>query len=172
MTTVQRSWRFGVALFALGLCGAGVACRKDGDSADRALLELRPVLAANPPPCAPKAAAKGQLVLAHSSEGKVTECLVVDKPIVDATDARSATEADTPAGDPALSVVLGAVGSANLDGYAERNQGKRLAIVTRGRLVSAPVLQFTSFAGRIQVTGLSKADTDDLFHRINKLIKG
>jgi preprotein translocase subunit SecD len=69
-------------------------------------------------------------------------------------------------------VVLGAVGGTNLDGYAERNQGKRLAIVTRGRLVSAPVLQFTSFAGRVQVTGLSRDDTQDLFERLNKLIKG
>ena len=76
-----------------------------------------------------------------------------------------------PTGAPALSVVLGGVGSANLDGYAQRNQGKRLAIVTQGEVVSAPVLQFTSFAGRIQVTGLSKEKTNDLFTRLNKLIR-
>ena len=40
-----------------------------------------------------------------------------------------------------------------------------------GKLVSAPVVNFTSFAGRVQVTGLSKEKTDDLFRRLNKLIK-
>jgi preprotein translocase subunit SecD len=169
---MPRSFRLAAALLALALGSSGAACKKGSDSADRALLELRPVLASKPPPCAPKAPKKGQLVLPRSSDGKVAECLELDKPIVDAKDVRSATVAETPVGEPALSVVLGAVGSGNLDGYAQRNQGQRLAIVTRGRLVSAPVLQFTSFAGRIQVTGLSKADTDDLFGRINKLIKG
>jgi preprotein translocase subunit SecD len=156
---------------ALGLCGTAAGCKKGGD-ADRALLELRPVVTSNPPPCASKAPKAGQLVLGKTADGKVSECLVLDKPILDAKDVRSATVAETPAGEPALSVVLGAVGSANLDGYAQRHQGGRLAIVTRGRLVSAPVLQFTSFDGRIQVTGLSKGDTNDLFQRLNKLIKG
>jgi preprotein translocase subunit SecD len=167
-----RSFRLAGVVLALGLCTTGAACKKSHGSADRALLELRPVLAASPPPCATKAPPKGQLLLPRSADGKVAECLQLDKPIVDATDVRSATVGDTPAGESALSVVIGAVGSTNLDGYAQRNQGKRLAIVTRGRLVSAPVLQFTSFAGRVQVTGLSKADTQDLFQRLNKLIKG
>jgi preprotein translocase subunit SecD len=99
------------------------------------------------------------------------ECLDLGAPIVDAKDVRSATVADDPSGAPALSVVLGGVGSANLDGFAQRNQGKRLAIVSQGQVVSAPVVQYTSFAGRIQVTGLSKEKTDDLFKRLNKLIR-
>jgi preprotein translocase subunit SecD len=170
--TTPRTVRLAAAVLALGVGATGAGCKKGHGSADRALLELRPVLASNPPPCATKAPKSGQLVLPQTTDGKVTECLQLDKPLVDAKDVRSATVAETPAKEPALSVVLGAVGSANLDGYAQRNQGKRLAIVARGRLVSAPVLQFTSFAGRIQVTGLSKADTDDLFQRLNKLIKG
>ena len=152
----------------LGLSGTGAACRKN-DSAQRALLELRPVLSSKPPPCATKAP-KGELVRPKTTDGK-TECLELGQPIVDAKDVRSATVADDPSGAPALSVVLGGVGGANLDGYAQRNQGKRLAIVTQGQVVSAPVLQFTSFAGRIQVTGLSKEKTDDLFKRLNKLIQ-
>jgi len=168
----SRPARLTAALLALAMAGAGAACKKGGHGAEGALLELRPVLASNPPPCATKAPKQGQLVLPKTTDGNVSECLQLDKPIVDATDVRSATVAQTPSGEPALSVVLGNVGSTNLDGYAQRNQGKRLAIVTRGRLVSAPVLQFTSFDGRVQVTGLSKADTEDLFQRLNKLIKG
>jgi len=164
--------RGSAALLALGLCLTGAACGKGGDSAGRALLELRPVLTSSSPPCARKAPGKGQLVVSKVVGGSVTECLKLGEPIVDARDVRSATVAATPSGEPALSVVLGAVGSGNLDGYAQRNQGKALAIVTGGRLVSAPVLQFTSFAGRVQVTGLSKDETDGLFRRLQKMIQG
>lgn len=158
------------ALLALGLCTVP-ACNKDGGKADRALLELRPVVATNPPPCPKKAPKKEELVLPLTADGKVAECLQLARPIVDAKDVRSATVAETPAKEPALSVVLGGVGSANLDGFAQRNQGQRLAIVTDGQLVNAPVVRFSSFAGRIQVTGLSKEKTDELFRRLNDLIK-
>lgn len=160
-----------LALLALGLGVAGAACNKDDDSGDRSLLELRPVVATNPAPCPSKAPEKDELVRPLTVDGK-DECLELGRPIVDARDVRSATVAETPAKEPALSVVLGGTGSANLDGFAERNQGQRLAIVADGTLVSAPVVQFTSFAGRIQVTGLSKEKTDDLFRRLNKVIKG
>ena len=158
------------ALLALGLC-AVPACNKDGDKADRALLELRPVVATNPPPCPTKAPKNDELLLPRAADGKVAECLQLAPPIVDATDVRSATVAETPNKEPALSIVLGSVGSANLDGFAQRNQGKRLAIVADGNLVTAPVVQGTTFHGRIQVTGLGKEKTDDLFRRLNKLIK-
>jgi len=163
--------RSAALLMALGLCLIAAACKKSDDSAQRSLLELRPVLASNPPPCPSKAPKKSELVRPKTTDGKVTECLELGPPIVDARDVRSATVAETPVGEPALSVVLGGVGSANLDGYAQRNQGKRLAILAQGELVSAPVLQFTSFAGRVQVTGLSKEKTDDLFQRLNKLTR-
>lgn len=149
----------------------GPACSNDDDSSERRLLELRPVLAANPPPCPDEAAEEDRLMRPISADGKVAECLELGPPIVDANDVRAATVADTPAGDPALSVVLGTVGSTNLDGFAQRNQGKRLAIVSEGDVVSAPVVRFTSFAGRVQVTGLSKEKTEDLFRRLNKVIK-
>jgi preprotein translocase subunit SecD len=170
MTISDLARRWTAAGLALGLCAAGAACKKSGDS-ERSLLELRPVLSSSPPPCPSKAPKKSAAVLPKTTDGKVAECLELGTPIVDARDVRSATVAETPAGEPALSVVLGSVGGANLDGFASRNQGKRLAIVADGTLVSAPVVQFASFAGRIQVTGLSKAKTDDLFRRLNKLIQ-
>jgi preprotein translocase subunit SecD len=171
MTIPGRTGRLAAAVLVLGLCGAGAACKKNGDSASRRLLELRPVLASTPPPCASKAPKKGELMLGKSADGKIAECLELGQPVIDAKDVRSATVGETPAKEPALSIVLGGIGSANLDGFAQRNQGKRLAIVADGTLVSAPVLQFSSFAGRIQVTGLSKEKTDDLFRRLNQLIK-
>jgi preprotein translocase subunit SecD len=170
MTPPGRSGRLLVGLVVLGLCAAGMGCKKAGDG-QRSLLELRPVLGSTPPPCPAKAAKAGEVVRPRPADGTVAECLELGRPIVDAGDVRSATVAQTPAGEPALSVVLGSVGSANLDRYAQRNQGKRLAIVADGQLVSAPVLQFTSFAGRVQVTGLSKEKTEDLFRRLNTLIR-
>jgi preprotein translocase subunit SecD len=161
-----------LAAAALALVvSAGAACSKD-DSADRQLLELRPVLNSTPPPCPEKAPKKDEIVRPlNGADGKVAECLELGEPVVDAKDVRSATVGETPVKEPALSIVLGAAGGANLDGYAQRHQGERLGIVADGSLVSAPVIQFTSFAGRIQVTGLSKEKTDDLFRRLNKLIK-
>jgi preprotein translocase subunit SecD len=164
--------RFLTAAVALCLCAGGAACNKDDDSADQSLLELRPVVAANPPPCPAKASKKdAALVLPLTADGKVAECLELGRPIVDAKDVRSATVGETPSKEPALSVVLGGIGSANLDGFAQRSQGQRLAIVADGTLVSAPAMRSSSFAGRVQVTGLSKEQTDDLFRRLNKLTK-
>lgn len=168
MTHPRPLRRLPTALLAVALCAGAAGCGDDSDEAS--LLELRPVLAANPPPC-PEEADGGGLVLPRNADGKVAECLELGKPIVDAEDVRSATVAETKSKEPALSIVLGGVGSANLDGHAKANQGKRLAIVADGALVSAPVLSFTSFAGRIQITGLSKEKTDDLFRRLNEIIK-
>lgn len=160
-------------LLALLLCLAGLACDKGDDSADRNLLQLRPVLTTASPPCPARAPEKDEVVVLPllSPDGTVAECLELGRAIADAGDVRSATVGDTPGAGPALSVVLGETGSANLDGYAQRSQGRRLAIVADGNLVSAPVVRFTTFAGRVQVTGLSKEKTDDLFRRLNKLIK-
>ena len=157
-------------VLAVLLCLGGTACHKS-DSGDRQLLELRPVLGSTPPPCPAKAPKKNEIVLPLNADGKVAECLELAEPVIDAKDVRSATVAETPAKEPALSVVLGGTGSANLDGYAQRHQNERLAIVADGTLVSAPVIRFPTFAGRVQVTGLSKEKTYDLFRRLNKLIK-
>lgn len=158
------------ALLAVVVGLAGVAC-DGGGSDDRRLLELRPVVGTNPPPCAAEAPDDEELLLPMTRNGTVAECLQLGRPIVDARDVRSATVASTPGGAPALSVVLGGAGSADLDGFAQRNQGERLAIVVDGELVSAPVVRFTSFAGRVQVTGLSEERTEDLFRRLNQVVK-
>lgn len=161
------------SLLVVLLCVAGLACGKGDDSGDRSLLQLRPVLATPAPPCPARAAKTDEVVVLPlmSPDGKVAECLELGRTIIDAGDVRSASVGNTPGGAPALSVVLGSVGSANLDGFAARNQGKRLAILADGNVVSAPEVRFPSFAGRIQVTGLPQEKTDDLFRRLNKLIK-
>ncbi|HVW31888.1 MAG TPA: hypothetical protein VHL53_05055 [Acidimicrobiia bacterium] len=157
------------ALLIIGLCGTGLACHK-GAEKDAAMIELRPVVASNPGPCPKKAPHKDEIVRPLTTDNK-TECLELGKPIVDAKDVRSATTAQDPSGAPALSLVLGSVGGANLDGFAGRNLGKRLAILADGAVVNAPTVNYSSFAGRIQVSGLSGDKTADLFRRLNEMIK-
>jgi len=166
--------RLNAVLLAAGLCATGTGCSdNDDDSADRRLLELRPVVSSTEGPCAEAILDRdrndGEVRLPVAADGR-DECLHLARAIVDAKDVRSATVGETPSKQPALSVVLGAAGSADLDGFAERNMGKRLAIVADGDVVSAPAVRSTSFAGRIQVTGLSKEKTDELFRRLDKLI--
>ena len=158
------------ALLVVGLCGAGLGCGKKGGDKDAAMIELRPVLASNPAPCPNKAPKQDEIVRPLTTDNK-TECLELGKPIINAKDVRSATTAQDPSGAPALSLVLGSVGGANLDGFAQRNLGKRLAILADGAVVNAPVVNYTSFAGRIQVSGLPPAKTEDLFRRLDALIK-
>ena len=84
---------------------------------------------------------------------------------------RSATVGETPAKEPALSVVLGGSGAPTSTASPRRHQGSGWPSWPTAKLVSAPVLNYASFAGRVQVTGLSKEKTDDLFRRLNKIIK-
>jgi preprotein translocase subunit SecD len=155
----------------IGAAGCG-GHGKGKTSESQRLLELRPVLDSTPPPCPSAAPQKGELLVPESRDGKELACLRLDEPIIDARDVRSATMADTQSGEPAVSVVLGQIGSANLDAFAKTHQGKRLAIVVSGGLVNAPTLpeQFFSFAGRVQVTGLAKDKSTDLFNQLNKLV--
>ena len=155
------------ALLTLGLA-AGAACGGDDDSSDASVLELRPVLETSAAPCDSKDDDAFEL---KKADGSGSECLQLGKPIVDADDVRSATVGETISKEPSIAIVLGSVGGANLDQHAAANQGKRLAIVAGGKLVSAPVLTFSSFAGRIQVTGLSKDETDAFFAKLNDVIK-
>lgn len=148
-----------------------VACGGDDDGGTAGLLQLRPVLDSTSPPCEEGSAEGGELVAAEQKDGEVVACLRLAEPIVDATDVRSATLDEGPAGRPAVNAVLGRTGSADLDRFAERSQGKRLAIVVNGELVNAPTIQFPSFAGRIQVAGLPEAQTTDLFEQLQELTR-
>ena len=160
-----------VALTVCCVCAAGAACGKDKKNSENSLLELRPVLSSSAPPCPAKAPKKSELVVPKTTDGKVDECLELGPAIIDAKDVRSATEGETTSKEPTIFIVLGGVGGANLDGFAQRNLGKRLAIMADGQLVNAPEVRYSSFAGRIQITGLSKEKTDDLFRRLDALIK-
>jgi len=64
-----------------------------------------------------------------------------------------------------------AIETRDLDTLAGTVADPLILIMADGQLVNAPEVRYSSFAGRIQITGLSKEKTDDLFRRLDALIK-
>lgn len=169
------------ALWVVAACVLAAGCGGDGGSGGGEttgkaahIFALRPVIGESPPPCPEEAeAADGDgggpidVVPETGPEG-ARACLTLGRPLVDASDVRSASVGDLPSGGKAVSIVLGRVGAANLDQFAARSPGKRLAILVKDRLVKAPVVQNRSFAGRIEVVGLSDADATALFEDLRR----
>ena len=162
--------RFGPLAFALSFALA--ACRGQGDggktsASDPPVFALRPVLATSPPPC--PAGTTDEPVLPLMRDGQTAECLRVGPPIVDERDVRTASYSfNLDQGQPEVGIVLGSTGAANLDDFAAGHIGQRLAVVAKGKLATAPVIRSSSFVGRIVVTGLSKAEAEDLFKRLKQ----
>lgn len=155
-----------ISLLVLGACG------DDGVGPGRqaaAVFALRPVVDESPPPCPEKATGKDLRIAAERKDGKVAACLTLGPAIVDASDVRSAALGDLPEnGGKAVSIVLGRTGATNLDSFAARRLGKRLAILANDRFVRAPVVQSPSFAGRIEVVGLPDDDAARFFEKLRK----
>ncbi len=160
-----------IAFLVPGACG-GDGGDGGGDSADparpSAVFALRPVIDESPPPCPKDAPGQDVEVTAEKRDGKVGACLTLGPAIVDASDVRSASLGDLDSGGKAVSIVLGRIGGINLDAFAARIQGKRLAIMVNGKLVKAPVVQSPTFAGRIEVVGLPDDEATALFEDLRK----
>jgi preprotein translocase subunit SecD len=159
----RRALLVAIALLVAGACGGD----GDGDSADptrpAAVFALRPVIEESAPPCPKDAPQEDVDIVAERRDGKVSACLSLGPAIVDAADVRTASLGDLENGGKAVGIALGRTGAANLDGFAARSQGKRLAIVVKNKLVRAPVIQSPTFAGRIEVVGLPVDEATALF---------
>ena len=154
-------------LLLLAACGEG-----DSGGGPAAVFALRPVIEESAPPCPDEAPERDLDIAAERKDGEVAACLTLGPPIVDASDVRSAALGDLPEdGGKAVSIVLGRTGATNLDSFAARALGKRLAILAEGRLVRAPVVRSPSFAGRIEVVGLSDDDATALFRKLRQYEK-
>jgi preprotein translocase subunit SecD len=98
----------------------------------------------------------------------VASCLSVGPAIVDAADVRSASLGDLEGGGKSVSIVLGRNGATNLDAFAARSMGKRIAIVVDEKLVRAPTVQSARFYGRIEVVGLPDGQATALFEDLRR----
>ena len=145
----------------LGGCGGDGKESEAGKEAH--LLELRPVLASEAPPCPAAKEKDGVILLPETRDGKTLACLRLGPAVVDETDVRSAGIGQTPGG-PAVSVILGRTGSTNLDNFAARNLGQRMAIVVRGKVLRAPTIQSAKFIGRLELIGLTQDEATSLAH--------
>lgn len=158
-----------LALLVSGACdGDGGGDEKAGPGEAAAVFALRPVIDESAPPCPKDAPQKDVDVVPERREGKVSACLSLGPPIVDASDVRTASLGDLEGGGKAVGIALGRTGATNLDGFAARSQGKRLAIMVKGKLVKAPAVRSPSFAGRIEVVGLPDAEATALFEDLRK----
>jgi preprotein translocase subunit SecD len=160
------------ALLLSIVLAVSVACGDDGGgdsgAGGPAVFALRPVIDVSEPPCPGKGPGDGVDVFPERRDGKVAACLTVGPPIVDAGDVRSASLGDLESGGKAVGITLGRTGSTNLDNFAARSLGKRLALMVHGRLHRAPKVQSTTFYGRIEVVGLSDEEAAALFEDLRQ----
>lgn len=158
MMTAGLLARSGLVVALLAGCGGDGG----GDAGkEHRLLELRPVLDTVATPCRAKEEKDGVIVLPETKDGKTVDCLRLGPAVVDDSDVRSAGVGQTPGG-AAVSIVLGRTGATNLDNFAARNLGKRLAIVVRGEILRAPVINSPSFVGRLELVGLDQEEAASL----------
>jgi len=155
---------------ALAVSVVLTACSSDKKASDSGrFLSLRPVLDTSAPPCPAGSSGNAEPVLPLVKDGKAAECLRLGSPVVDDRDVRTASYSyNLDQAQPEVGIVLGSTGAANLDDFAAGHMGQRLAVVYKGKLATAPVIRTSSFVGRIVVTGLSKAEAEDLFNRLKQ----
>lgn len=151
-----------IACFLLFACGGNGDGGRDVSTPDNTFA-LRPVLEESAPPCDSDAPGKEIDVVPEFRDGAATACLTLGPAIVDASDVRTASLGNLASGGRSVSIVLGRTGGANLDDHAARSLGSRLAIVVHGKLVKAPTISLPTFAGRIEVVGLSDDEALQLF---------
>jgi hypothetical protein len=168
---VKTALVFMVALALLGACGDDTTASNDttttssteSAAVDPELLTIHPVLQEAPPPCGALTAGTDEVVVADPSDGAPSSCLRLGPAAIDATAIENAEIVATGSADRFdVAVQLDADGSRVLDELAQERLGERLALLVRGRLVSAPTIQATEFAGAVGVSNLTRDEAVDL----------
>lgn len=159
----------GVAL--LGACGDDTATTTAGadgpaDAAvDPELFTVHPVLREASPPCDDVAVdgAAGEVVVGAPSGDAAPSCLVLGPAIIDATDIATAELSPMRGPDRfGVFIELAADAVPTLDAFSAQHLGERAAMLLRGRLVGAPVIEAPEFAGRIAAVDLSREEAIEL----------
>jgi hypothetical protein len=162
----------------VALAGAG-ACGNDADDVatdrtevstavvdvevDAELLTIHPVLGELPPPCADATVEPGQLVVGDTDVEPPTSCLVLGPAAIDATAIAEAELVATEAPDRfGVAVSFDATGTQQMNELAQEQWGERIAMLFRGRFVSAPTIEQPSFAGDVLVADLTEAEAVEL----------
>jgi hypothetical protein len=168
---VKQGLVFIIALALLGACGDDTTASNDtattssteGAAVDPGLLTIHPVVREAAPPCESVTAGEGEMVIADPSDDAPMSCLVIGPAAIDATAIEEAEIVATGSADRFdVAVQLDADGSRALDELAQAHLGERLALLVRGRLVSAPTIQATEFAGAVGVSDLTRDEAVDL----------
>jgi hypothetical protein len=163
--------RRGFALLVL-VFGLLLACCGDGEQGivkatklDPELLTIHPVLSETPPPCSSPTSA-GNVVL-KVEKGKPDTCLALGASELTARDLRKVVLQEAiSGGEVEVALELNEAGTERFSRLAAKSVGRRLAILTKGTLLSAPVVQSPDMEGRIIISGISRDAAADLVRQL------
>ena len=164
--------RRGSALLALvfGLllagCGDGEPGIVSASKLEPDLLTIHPVLSETTPPCSSPTPA-GNVVVLKVEKGKPDACLALGASELTARDLRKVVLQEAVSGSEVeVALDLNEAGTERFSGLAAKSFGQRLAILTKGTLLSAPVIRSPDVEGQIIISGISRDAAVDLVQQL------
>lgn len=164
--------RRGFALLVL-VFGLLLACCGDGEQGivkasklEPELLTIHPVLSETAPPCS-SPTPSGNVVVLKVEKGKPHRCLALGASELTARDLRKVVLQEAFSGSEVeVALELNEPGTERFSSLAAKYVGQRLAILTKGTLLSAPVVQSPDMEGRIIISGISRDVAVDLVQQL------
>ena len=165
MTPVGRLVCALVAVALLAACGRDERGHVQAGRLN-ALLTIHPVFGELPPPCS-SPSPDGHPVAGPAEDGTITGCLVLGPPELDAGALRTVVvEEGASEANLDIAVRLNAQGTKRFTNLAGRSLGRRLAIVTEGRLLAAPIVESISTEGRFVIRDIPRERAVELVRRL------
>ncbi len=155
-----------LAIALLAACGGNERGQVEASRLPAELLTIHPVLGELPSPCS-SPSPDGHLVAGPAEDGKITGCLVLGPPEIDARALRTVVVQEASSETTLdIAVRLNAQSTDRFTNLAGRSIGRRLAIVTEGRLLAAPIVESISTEGRFIISGIPRERAVELVRRL------
>ena len=155
-----------VAVALLAACGSDERGQVQASRLKAELLTIHSVLGELPLPCS-SPSPDGHPVAGPAEDGTITGCLVLGPPELDAGALRTVgVEEGASEANLDIAVRLNAQGTKRFTNLAGRSLGHRLAIVTEGRLLAAPIVQSVATEGRFIISDIPRERAVELVRRL------
>ena len=91
---------------------------------------------------------------AHPSQGKIVNDVNIDR-------------ASSSPANHLVKIKFSEAGAARFDAEAEKHQGKKLAIIVKGKVIAAPIIMGKKFGGTVEIGGnFTSQEAEDLAHAL------